>query len=198
MLGLVKQGIKETFTESGSEAAKFGKYFEKTNEAWKQWLNTKELMQTIEKAQTVEGINFKKLTSILNDPENYELAKKVLGQEQLRNIKSINQGAQSIESLLKQIPKTDKSIQSLKILEGFRSLLTGDYRPMAALLTLEGARRLSTSLLVDPKKQNIAKRLIIAAKNNSFQQAAILAQELIKEDSSQATQSKSQHPKSVK
>lgn len=197
LLGLVKQGIKDTFAESGQEAAKFGQYFEKTNEAWKKWLNARDLMQTIEKAQSVDGMNFKKLSSILNDTQNHELAKKVLGPEQLKNINSISEGAQAIESLLKQIPKTDKSIQSLKILEGVRSLISGDYRPMAALLTLEGARRLSTSLLTDPEKQNIMKRIITAAKNNSPQQAAILAQEFIKEVSSQATPSEEQRPKSA-
>lgn len=198
LLGLVKQGIKDTFAESGPEAAKFGKYFDTTNEAWKKWLNARDLMQTIEKTQNVDGMNFKKLTSILNDPQNHELAKKVLGLEQVNNIKSISQGAQAIESLLKQIPKNDKSIQSLKILEGVRSLLTGDYRPMAAILTLEGAKRLSTKLLTDPEKQNVMKRLITAAKNNSPQQAEILAQELIKEDSSQAKASEEPHPKPVK
>jgi len=197
LLGLVKQGIKDTFSQSGPEAAKFGKYFDKTNEAWKKWLNARDLMQTIEKTQNVDGMNFKKLTSILNDSQNHELAKKVLGPEQVKNIQSISEGAQAIESLLKQISKTDKSIQSLKILEGVRSLLSGDYRPLAAIITLEGARRLSTKLLTDPGKQHIMKRIITAAKNNSPQQAAILAQELIK-DSSQAKASEEQRQQSVK
>lgn len=186
LLGLVKEGIKKTFQESGPESAKFGKYFEATNEAWKKWLNARDLMQTIEKAQNVDGTNFKKLASILNDPQNHELAKKVLTPEVTHNIKSITEGAQAIESLLKQIPKSDKSIQSLKILEGLRSLFTGDYRPLAAIITLEGAKRLATSLLIDPEKQNMMKRIITAAKNNSPQQAGILAQELIKTHSSQA------------
>lgn len=198
LLGLVKEGIKKTFQESGSEAAKFGKYFEKTNEAWKQWLNAKDLMQTIEKAQSVDGTNFKKLASILNDPKNHELAKKVLTPEVTKNIKTISDGAQTIESLLKQIPKSDKSMQTIKILESVRSLLTGDYKPLAAVITLEGAKRLATSLLIEPNKQNIMKKIITAAKNNSPQQAAILAQELVKEYSSQANQSKEQRRQSVK
>lgn len=180
LLGMVRQGIKDTFAKSGPESAKFGKYFEKTNEAWKQWLNARDLMQTIEKAQSVDGTNFKKLASILNDKSNHELAKKVLGPEQVKNIKSISEGAQAIESLLKQIPKTDKSIQSLKFLEGIRSLFTGDYRPLAALFGLEGSKRYATSLLFDPKKQNQMKRLITAAKNNSPQQAAIIIQDIFK------------------
>lgn len=184
LLGMVRNGIKETFSESGPEAAKFGKYFEKTNEAWKQWLNTRDLMQTIEKAQNVDGMNFKKLSSILNDPQNHELAKKVLGPEQLNNIKSINKGAEAIESLLKQIPKTDKSSQEIKILGALHALLIhGNKAPMVALVTLEGAKRLSTSLLMDPEKQNIMKRLITAAKNNAPQQAGILAQELVSDSS---------------
>lgn len=197
LLGMVKNGIKETFEQSGSDAAKFGKYFEATNEAWKKWLNAKDLMQTIEKAQTVDGMNFKKLTSMLNDPKNHELAKKVLGPEQLENIKSISKGAEAIESLIKQIPKTDKSIQSLKILEGIRSLLSGDYRPLAALITMEGARRFSTKLLTDPDMQNIMKKMIVAAKNNSPQQAGILAQELVKKHSSPTKASEEQHQQSV-
>lgn len=183
LLSLVKDGIKQTFAESGPEAAKFGKYFEQTNEAWKKWLNARDLMQTIEKAQSVDGTSFKKLASILNDPKNHELAKKVIGPEQVKNIQSITEGAQAIESLLKQIPKSDRSIQSLKILEGLRSLFTGDYRPLAAIIGMEGAKRMATSLLTDPNKQNQMKKLITAAKNRSVQQAGIIAQEMIKNSS---------------
>jgi hypothetical protein len=187
LLGLVKQGIKDTFAESGPEAAKFGKYFDATNEAWKKWLNARDLMQTIEKAQNVDGMNFKKLTSILNDSHNHELAKKVLGPEQVKNIQTISDGAQAIESLLKQIPKNDKSAQELKLLSALGALfIHGRKEPLAAFIGLEAAKRFSTNLLTDPAKQNTMKRLIIAAKNNSPQQAAILAQELIKEDSSQS------------
>lgn len=182
ILGTIRKGIKDTFSQSGKEGEKFGKYFEKTNEAWKHWLNTRDIMQTLEKAQTVDGMNFKKLSSLLNDPKNHDLAKKALGQEQLNNIKSISEGAQSIESLLKQIPKNDKSIQELKLLSSIHSLLVhGNKAPLAAFIGLEGAKRISTSLLIDPEKQNIMKKLINAAKNNSSEQAAILANELIKD-----------------
>jgi hypothetical protein len=190
LLGMVKDGIKKTFAESGPEAAKFGKYFDKTNEAWKHWLNTRDLMETIEKAQNVDGMNFKKLSSILNNPENHDLARKVLGPEQLENIKAINKGADAIESLLKQIPKNDKSVQSLKILHGLVSLIKGDWKPMGAILSLEGAKRLATKMLIDPKKQNTMKRLINAAKNNAGQQAAILAQELVEDVSLDPEQKK--------
>jgi hypothetical protein len=192
LLGMVKEGIKQTFAESGSEAAKFGKYFEKTNEAWKHWLNTRDLMETIEKAQNVDGMNFKKIASILNDRENHELAKKVLGPQQLENIKTITKGADAIESLLKQIPKDEKSVQSLKILHGLVSLLKGDYKPLATIMSFEGAKRLATSLLIDPEKQNTMKRLINASKNNSALQATILAQELVEETSLEPKPKKSE------
>ncbi len=179
ILGIVQKGIKETFNQSGKEAEKFGKYFEKTNGAWKQWINTKDLMTTIEKAQTSEGINFKKLSSILNNSENHELAKKVLGPEALKNIEYINKGAQAIESMLQKIPSSNKDIQSLKLLGALGSLLSGSYKPLAALISLETTKKLATNILIDPKKQNIMKKIVDAAKNNSPQQAAILAQELI-------------------
>lgn len=198
LLGLVKQGIKDTFAESGPEAAKFGKYFDATNEAWKKWLNARDLMQTIEKAQNVDGMNFKKLTSILNDSHNHELAKKVLGPEQVKNIQTISDGAQAIESLLKQIPKNDKTIQSLKLLEGVRALFTGDYKTLGAVITMDAAKRLFTKLLTDPDAQNIMKRIIIAARNNSPQQAGILAQELIKTHSVPTKEEKEHRPKSAK
>lgn len=203
LLGIVKKGIKETFDQSGPEAAKFGKYFEKTNEAWKKWLNAKDLMETFEKSQTVNGVDFKKLASSLNDPDTYNLAKKVLGPEQVKNIDSINKGAQAIENLMKQIPKTDKGIQSLKLIGAIGSLFSGNKAPLATIISMEGVKRLSTQLLINPEKQNIMKKLIIAARNNSPQQAAILAQELLKDeeskkDSSQATKIKQQHPKLVK
>ena len=186
LLGMVKEGIKKTFSESGPEAARFGNYFDATNDAWKQWMGARDLMQTIEKAQNVDGMNFKKLTSILNDPSNHELAKKVLGPEQVQNIKTISEGAQAIESLLKQIPKNDKTIQSLKILEGIRAFFTGDFKTLGGIITLDAAKRLATSLLTDPEKQNIMKKLIVAAKNKSADKAAILAQELVKTHSSPA------------
>lgn len=192
LLSTIQKGIKQSFAESGPEAAKFGNYFEKTNEAWKHWIKTKDLIETIEKAHTVDGMNLKKLTSILNEPENHKLAKKVLGPQTLENIKNIAEGGQHIESLLKQIPKTDKSFQSLKVLEGIRSLFTGDYRPLAALIGLEGAKRLSTQILIDPEKQNIMKKIITAAKNNASQQAVILSQELIKTHSVPAKASEKQ------
>jgi hypothetical protein len=181
LLGLVKEGIKKTFAESGPEAAKFGKYFDKTNEVWKHWLNTRDLMETIEKASTVEGMNFKKMAHILNDPKNHELAKKVLGPEQLENIKTITKGADAIESLLKQIKPADKTSKAIKTLEGIRAFVTGDWKTLGVLMGLGAAKSLSTKLLTDPKSQNIMKKLIIAAKNNSAQQAAILAQELVEE-----------------
>lgn len=186
LLGMVKDGIKKTFSESGPDAAKFGKYFDATNDAWKHWLGTRDLMQTIEKAQNVDGMNFKKLTSILNDSANHELAKKVLRPEQVQNIKIISEGAQAIESLLKQIPKNDKTIQSLKILEGIRAFFTGDFKTLGGIITLDAAKRLSTDLLTDPNKQNIMKKLIVAAKNKSVDKSAILAQELVKTHSSPA------------
>jgi CheY-like chemotaxis protein len=181
LLGMVKEGIKKTFAESGPEGAKFGKYFEKTNEAWKHWLNTRDLMETIEKASTVEGMNFKRLSSILDKPENHELAKKVLGPEQLQNIKSITKGAEAIESLLKQIPKSNKTIMALEIIGALTPLISGNYKPMIGILGYEATRRLATRLLINPKTQNTMKKIITAAKNNSPQQAAILAQELVSE-----------------
>jgi len=191
MLGMVKEGIKKSFAESGPEAAKFGKYFDKTNEAWKHWLNTRDLMETIEKASTTEGMNFKKLSSILQNPENHELAKKVLGPEQLENIKTINKGAEAIESLLKQIKPADTTSAAIKTLEGVRALLTGNFKTLAGIIGIGAAKKLATNLLIDPKKQNTMKKLLIAAKNNSKQQAAILAQELVKED--QNTPGKEKH-----
>lgn len=181
LLGMVKDGIKQSFAESGADGAKFGKYFEKTNEAWKHWLNTRDLMETLEKAQNVEGMNFKKLASILDKPENHELAKKVLAPEQLQNIKSITKGAEAIESLLKQIPKPSKTAIAIELLAALTPLVNGNYKPMAIILGYEAARRLATSMIINPKTQNIMKRIITAAKNNSPQNAAALVQELLKE-----------------
>lgn len=181
LLGMVKQGIKDTFAESGPEGAKFGKYFDKTNEAWKHWINTRDLMETIEKASTIEGMNFKKLTSILDKPENHELAKKVLGPEQLENIKTINKGAEAIGSLLKQFPSHQKVILGVEAASALYYVINGDYKKAGAIVGIEVARRLGTRMLINPKTQNTVKKIITAAKNNSPQQVAILAQELVEE-----------------
>ena len=181
LLGLVKQGIKDTFAESGPEAAKFGHYFEITNEAWKHWIKTRDLMETIEKASTVDGMNFKKLSSILNNPENHDLAMKVLGPEQLQNIKTINKGADAIESLLKQIKPAGETSKAIRALEAARAFFTGSWKTFTFLMGVEAAKVYSRRMLFNPKAQNTAKKLIDAAKNNAPERAAILAQELIEE-----------------
>lgn len=187
LLGLVKEGIKQTFAESGKEGAHFGKVFENTNEVWKKWLNSRELMQTLEKAQSVDGTSFKKLASILNDPKNHELSKQILTPEVTKNIKSISEGAQAIESLIKQIPKSDRSIEQIKFLSSIYALLVhGNKAPILSFVGVEAAKRYSTSLLFDVNKQNRVKKLINSAKNNSPQQAAIIAQEILKKDFVQA------------
>jgi len=138
-------------------------------------------METIEKAQGVEGMNFKRLASILDKPENHELAKKVLGPEQLNNIKTITKGAEAIESLLKQIKPADSTSKGIKALEALRAFVTGSWKTLIGLIGISAARSLSTKLLIDPKKQDIMKKIITAAKNNAPQQAAILAQELVED-----------------
>lgn len=189
LLGLVKQGIKNTFSESGPEAAKFGKYFEATNDAWKQWLSARDLMQTIEKAQHVDGMNFKKLSSLLNDPKNHNLANKVLGPQQLENIKVISEGAQTIESLLKQLPKSERSTQEMKFLASLGALFFhGNAAPLSALIGWEATKRYATNFLTDPKKQNKFKKIINAAKNKSPSQVRILAGELAEESSFEPNQ----------
>ncbi len=182
ILRTVKEGIKETFEKSGKESKKFGEYFEKTNDAWKKWIDAKDLMETFEKAQKIDGIDFKKLTKIMNDPETHNLANKVLGPQQVKNIDTITKGASAIDSLLKQIPKTDRGLQSIKLLSVMQSLFSGNYKPLGALMTMEGAKRIATDMLINPEKQNLAIKMINAAKNNSPQEAAILAQELMKDE----------------
>ena len=181
LLKVVKDGIKQSFAESGPEAARFGKYFEQTNEAWKHWLKTQDLVEMIEKAQSVEGTSFKKLASILDKPENHQLAKTVLGPEQLENIKTINKGAEAIGSLLKQFPSHQKVILGIEAASALYYVITGDYKKAGAIIGIEAARRLGTRMLINPKTQNTVKRIITSAKNNSPQQVAVLAQELVEE-----------------
>ncbi len=181
LLTTVQKGIKQSFAESGPEAAKFGHYFEKTNEAWKHWIKTRDLMETIEKASTVDGMNFKKLSSILNNPENHDLAMKVLGPEQLQNIKTINKGADAIESLLKQIKPAGETSKAIRALEAARAFFTGSWKTFTFLMGVEAAKVYSRRMLFNPKAQNTAKKLIDAAKNNAPERAAILAQELVEE-----------------
>ena len=138
-------------------------------------------MEVIEKAQSVEGTSFKKLASILDKPENHELAKKVIGPEQLNNIKTITKGAEAIESLLKQFPAHQKAILGIEAASALYYVITGDYKKAGAIIGLEAARRLGTRMLINPKTQNTVKRIIDASKNNSPQHAAVLAQELTQE-----------------
>ncbi len=77
-------------------------------------------------------------------------------------------------------------------------MFSGDYKTLAAVIGFDAAKRLSTKLLIDPKAQNIMERIIIAAKNNSPQQAAILAQELIKTHSSPTKEKEEQRQQPVK
>jgi hypothetical protein len=106
---------------------------------------------------------------------------KVLGPEQLQNIKTINKGADAIESLLKQIKPAGETSKAIRALEAARAFFTGSWKTFTFLMGVEAAKVYSRRMLFNPKAQNTAKKLIDAAKNNAPERAAILAQELIEE-----------------
>lgn len=176
-----KDAIKQTFSEGGPEANKFGKYFDKVNESWRKWIDVQDAMEILHKGQKNEGLNWKFLSKTFNDPEKMKLLEKSLGKEQAQNMRAISEGVNSIETLEKTLKSTkDKSLlQGLKAIEGIKAFFSGDYKTLAALFGASKAQNLATKMLTDVKYQNLMKKFVTASKESSPQQAAILARNLV-------------------
>jgi len=177
-----KDAIKQTFKDQGPEGKKFAEYFEKTNESWKKWLNTKDALELLQKGEKLTGLDSKYILKTLDNPKNYAKISEAIGKKQADNLKTIAKSIESFKGLEKKLSKSkDQSIlQGIKIIEGVKALFKGDTTKLASIATYDIAQNMATKLMTDEKYQNLMKKILLKAKT-APQKAALLANELIED-----------------
>lgn len=175
-----KDAIMQTFSKDSPQAAKFGKYFEKTNEAWKKWINVQDAMETLDKAKTLDGLDWKKVGKILKDPEKFSTIEKGIGSQQAKNLKSISEGVDSFKLLEKQLSKSKNPevLKSLKFIEGVRGFLSGDFSVLTFLIGKDLASSFATKILTNKEYQNSLNKIISSVNEGLPFQAALIARNL--------------------
>jgi len=175
-----KDAIMKTFESGSPEVKKFGQFFEKTNESWKKWVDVQDAMELLHKGQKADHFDWKIISKQMQDPENLALFERALGQESAKNIKFITEGADAINNLSKQLTnsKNRSILEGYKTIEALKSVLTGDFKSIAALIGHKFTKDMAAKMLVDPKKQNLIKKIIQSAKDGKSDQAALWARNL--------------------
>lgn len=177
LIGIVKDGIKDTFRRNGNQGRELAKDFEQVNAGIQKAYAAEDLVEVLQKVSTTEGgIDFTKLHKVFNNPENIEIAQKALGSQQTKNL-------QRISSISKQVKDFDKS---WKVANNFKlgtisdfariggaaySIWTGDWTTLAAVVASKGGsavvKKIAEKSLTDPAFQNILIKGMHAIKTES-------------------------------
>lgn len=168
----VKNAIKDAFRDQGPEGKALATDFEKANEAWMKMISAQDVTDLLKKGMTDNGIDFKKMSSLLENKINYDSLVKNLGKEQTNNLKKIAEAGKDIGDLEKKIQggKWKELFNSHKKLELLTALAT--VNPLAIkgviakLAGHEALGRLANRFLTDPKFQSLSLKSIESIKNN--------------------------------
>lgn len=184
----VKNAIKDTFYQQGTEGIRLGNALEEANKSWMKYLNAEEVSTLLGKVSTEEGINFKKLANSLQKPDNFEVLKKGIGETQAGNIAKLSDIASTIGDFEKSMKGgLAKDLLSHGTLYGLaKAVLSGDLSSLKTMAGIQVAGTFATKLLTDPSYQNIAIRMARAAKDQQWNIVKSLSQALetkIKKDS---------------
>lgn len=188
----MKDAIKETFKESGREGQLLGKRFEDANKAWKRFREAEDVTNLLEKATTEEGLNYSKLTNILENLKNFESFKTGLGETEAKNLLQIAKTGKGIKNLEKAIEgSTAKQILGVgKLWSLVKAVTTGDLSALKSYVGAEALSRFSTKLLTDPSYQNINLRMLKNIKENKWGEVRSLANVLQKKVDSEGISEK--------
>lgn len=178
--GTVKNAIKQTFKEQGPEGIKLANALENANKSWMKYLNAQEVSDILGKVSSEEGINFKKLSTALQKPDNFESFSKGIGENQAKNLLKISDIASEIGNLEKSMKGGfSKDLLNQGAIYGIsKAILTGDLETLKAMVGIQVAGRLATNLLVNPSYQNIWLNMMRAAKNEKWSEVASLSKVL--------------------
>lgn len=174
---IIQDAIKQTFRDQGPIGQKLASKFEEANQSWKKFRQAEDVSELIGKATSDEGINFSKLSKMMENPSNFETLSDGLGKVQANNIKLIAQTGSEIGNLEK-IMKGGLAKEALgagKLLLVAKAIVTGDLSALKTYVGTEALGRLSTKLLTDPKWQNLQLKALEAVKNGKWDQLRAIA-----------------------
>lgn len=173
----VKDSIKKTFNDQGPEGKKLADLFEKSNESWKKFRQAEDVTNILEKASTEEGMNFSKLSKLLENPNNFDTISEAIGKESANNMKLISNVSKSIADLEKTMKGgvVKEALGAGKLWTLAKSLVTLDFTGLKGILGAEIGGRLATNLLTKPEYQNIHLKMLNSVKDKKYDKLRILS-----------------------
>jgi hypothetical protein len=174
ILTKVKNSIKDTFKSEGKAGQQLAEDFERVNAGVQKAFKAEDVNNLIQKTKSQDGMDFKKLYKVFDDPENVKLFEEVLGPKQAKNIQTIARTGKEI----KNFDTSWKVVNSVsgKVNVAFASLagyqvINGDFEGLAKTIAVKGGTKLVGKLaeksLTDPNYQNIMIKILHAIKNES-------------------------------
>ena len=175
----VKDAVKKTFRDQGPEGAKLADMLESANSSWMKYLDAEDFTKMMGKATSEEALNLKKLSNLLDNPDNYQVAKQALGPENASHLKLMSNTGKSIEQFEKALKGglTKQFVNHGHLLGILQGMLTFNFHQAGLLLGTEMARRLGTQILTNPKLQNIQQKMVTAFNENNFKALRIYSEE---------------------
>jgi hypothetical protein len=195
LINHVKNGIKATFRSAGREGEKLANNFERVNKGVRRAYDAEAVSGLLDKARTVEGVDWKKMLKVLNNKKNVDVFEKGIGKAQTQNLREIAKVSKEVGDFrsslgkIQQDPNLPSWLKSPTFKAFLYALATGHIKTGLAIGTLGTAKsiysRLQTKLLTDPKYQAPFTRMLQAIKIQSpvaLQRASEAFKEAAEED----------------
>lgn len=157
------------------------KQFDETNLLYKKAAEYETIHKKLSTVFTDEGANFTKMDKMLSQPVNKELFENVLGKEAVQNLKEIGQIGRKSQEVLNFFQKNSKFVNQhdLKAVATLLALKFGG--AVKTIATLGTSNWIGKQLLMNPKYQNLWKRMAEAANNGKWNIAKNLAEKIYRE-----------------
>jgi hypothetical protein len=169
----VKESIKDTFKAEGKEGAILAEEFERVNEGVQRAYKAEEIHRLLQKAETQNGMDYKKFNKVFDSPENVELFSEVLGKQQTENLTRISKLGKEVGDFDKAWKATTKGLAADLVDKASWKyfLYNMDWQGLAINLTGKvgdvAVRSLIEKSLTDPKFQNLLSHGLHAIKNKA-------------------------------
>lgn len=183
VLSDVKDGIMDLFSSQGAEGKALSKQFSEANKGWQKFKQAEKLTEKFASAFSDEGVNYKKLNTILENPSTRKLAEQSMGKDQaslLREISRVGRDVQGLEKRMESLGR--QGGLSGSAIAGMWGLITLDPTLLAKSLIGFGSRaarkNLANKMLLDPEYQNLILKGMQAVKRGSATELANVASRL--------------------
>lgn len=170
IFGEIKNSIKQTFRESSDAGRILANQFERANQGWMKLRQAEDLSKLFGKAISEEGVDYKKLSTIFDNPKNYQEIAEGVGKTQAKNLRLIAKTGENISNLQKRMEggAVKKIFGIGKPILLAKSIITLDFPLLSELLMVGGAGKLATKILTDPNYQRLHLRLLQKANANKW------------------------------